>query len=332
MMELQLVGEVIEEESHQRIAVTLADVRDILSELDGKDTQEAKLQISAINTVSRALNCAPDDLPVDPARLRQILANISPAMAGLTKSSWTSVRSRVLRALQRAEVPVMSSRRTKPLSGDWAPLYRALFTNGKQAALGRFIGYLSDHGVCPADVSDGHIQRFAGELDTSSLRGRPTAIVRAAIRSWNAAVTGVSGWPQCLLTPAEPGREGYVIAAKDLPASFQSSLADYLAFLANPPDDDDAPPRALRATTLSLREFQFRQMASALVHSGVAVDAITSISALARRENVNTICDFFVERSGRPDCVQLNASSACCARSPFTSWRTGAWQIGSAGG
>ena len=54
----------------------------------------------------------------------------------------------------------------------------------------------------------------------------------------------------------------------------------------------------------SPREFQFRQMASALVHKGVAIEKITNISALARRENVDLICDFFIERrrSGRTAC------------------------------
>ena len=61
----------------------------------------------------------------------------------------------------------------------------------------------------------------------------------------------------------------------------------------------------LRPVTLRLREFQFRQMASALVHRGVAIAAIPSIGALTTRENVNTICDFFAERSGRAGCSQL---------------------------
>jgi integrase len=310
MIELQVMeGEaldVVETKRRRRVAVTLADVRDRLTEIDGKDTKEAKLRISAINTVARALNCAPDDLPVDPARLRPMLAGISPAMAGLTRGSWSSVRSRILRALQRTDVQVMSGRRTKPLSDQWAPLYRALFSNGKQAALGRFIGYLSDHSISPADVSDGYIKRFAAELNASSLRGLPTVIVRAAIHSWNNAVKEVPGWPQGLLTVPASGREGYVFPAASFSASFQKSLSDYLAFLANPPEDDDAPPRGLRPTTLSRREFQFGQMASALVHRGVAIEAITSITTLASQENVDTICEFFIERAGRPDCVQLN--------------------------
>jgi integrase len=283
--------------------MTLADVRDILAKLV---SPEAKLQISAINTVARASACAPDDLPADPARLRKHLTTISPAMAGLTRASWSSVRSRIASALQRAEVQVMPGRRTEPLSEDWAKLYRALLKNGRQAALGRLIAYLSNSGVSPDEVSDGHITRFAWELDTTSLRGRPVPIVRAAIRGWNAAVKGVPGWPQHPLTLPEVRREGYVLPPQCFPQSFQKSLTAYLAFLANPPDDDDAPLNGLRPATLALRDFQIRQMASALVHRGVAIEKICNVSTLARRENVDLICDFFIERRGRADCVQLN--------------------------
>src|SRR4051812_22773396 len=249
------------ENAQQHAAITLADVRDILVKLV---SPEAKLQISAINTVARASACAPDDLPADPARLRQHLTTISPAMAGVTKGSWSSVRSRIASALQRAEVQVMPGRRTQPLSEDWAKLYRALIKNGRQAALGRLIGYLSDRGVSPDEVSDGHVTRFTWELDTTSLRGRPVPITRAAIRGWNSAVEGIPGWPQQQLTLPEIRREGYVLPAQSFPASFQKSLTAYLAFLANPPDDDDAPINGLRPATLVLREFQMRQMASAL--------------------------------------------------------------------
>jgi hypothetical protein len=84
-----------------------------------------------------------------------------------------------------------------------------------------------------------------------------------------------------------------VLPAEQFCPSFQKSLSDYLSYLADPPDDDDdAPPRALRPVTLKLREFQFRQMASALVHRGIPVESITSIGVLAERENVDPICDF----------------------------------------
>ena len=157
--------------------------------------------------------------------------------------------------------------------------------------------YLSDRGIAPADVSDDVIGRFARELNDTSLRGRPTSIARGAIRGWNVAVYGVPSWPQQRLTLPDRHREGYVLAAQSFSPAFQSSLADYIAFLTDPPEEDDAPFRGLRPNTLALREFQFRQMASALVHQGVPIEDITSIGVLAQRESVDMICDFFLARN-----------------------------------
>jgi integrase len=227
-------------------------------------------------------------------------------MAGLTKGSWMSVRSRILKALQCADVDVMAGRRTKPLSEDWVSLYQVIPEGGGwKASLGRFIGYLSDLGVAPADVSDRLIERFADELDRGSLRGRPKIIVSAAIRGWNTAVDRVPGWPLQRLTAAERPQVGYVLKADKFSPAFQASLADYMAFLTDPPDEVDAPFKGLKPSTLRIREFQFRQLASALLHRGVSVADITDISLLARRDNVDLICEFFIAHHGRPDSVQL---------------------------
>ena len=98
-----------------------------------------------------------------------------------------------------------------------------------------------------------------------------------------------------------------MLSADKFPASFQQSLTGYLAYLADPPEDDEAPFRGLRPTTLKQREFQFRQMASALVHRGVPPAEITAITKLLERESVDKICDFFTERrsGGGPPNGQL---------------------------
>lgn len=207
-------------------------------------------------------------------------------MARLTRGSWSSVRSRVLKALQRAEVPVIEGRRTKHLSPAWNELYEALTRDGRKAALGRFIGWLSDHDVFPHEVSDEIVERFCHELGTCSLRGRPNAIVRGAIRSWNAAVAFVPGWPQEKLILPEIERSGFVLPAQSFTPAFQKSLTDYIAYLADPPEDDEALIRGLRPATLVRAEFQFRMIASAVVNRGAPIHAITSLADLATTDKL----------------------------------------------
>jgi hypothetical protein len=106
--------------------------------------------------------------------------------------------------------------------------------------------------------------------------------------------------------PRKAACRPYVLPAESFPASFRSSLTQHIAYLADPPEDDDAPLKGLRPTTLRLREFQFRQMASALVHRGVSSEEIATIGALAQRENVDLICDSFIERGRDNPTVRWN--------------------------
>ena len=203
----------------------------------------------------------------------------------------------------------MSGQRREPLSDEWAALYARVpddHGNGWKASLGRLISYCSDNDYLPDVVCDRLIERFECTLKATSLRGRPNDIVRGAIRGWNAAVDRIPGWPQQRLTLREIRRQGYVLPAEELHVEFQKSLTDYLAFLADPPvDDDDAPVRGLRPTTIKQREFQLRQIASALVHMGVEVSTIRSVGGLVSRENVNLTCAFFEQHHGRPGSEQI---------------------------
>ncbi len=160
---------------------TLADVRNMLTAMADAPPDTA-LMLSAINTIARTLGCAPDDISADPATLRVALGKISPAMAGLTKGSWASTKSRVLKALQVAKINVAPGRRVAPLSDGWATLYKSLPDNTWKAALGRLMSYCSERVYPPEAVCDAVVERFERELKETSLRGRPNDIIRGAIR------------------------------------------------------------------------------------------------------------------------------------------------------
>jgi hypothetical protein len=123
------------------------------------------------------------------------------------------------------------------------------------------IGYFSDRAVLPGSVCDGDVERFAWELETFSLRGRPTDIVHGAIRGWNAAVEQIPGWPSRPLTLPSRERRGYVLAAEDLSAAFRSSLAEYMVFLADPPDETMRHSKAC-----ALQRLSFESSSSAKWH------------------------------------------------------------------
>lgn len=276
---------------------------DAMSKADGKDRT---LYISAINSVAKAFGGSPADLPSDPAELRRKLTTMSAAMAGMTKGSWSSVRSRLLAALRDTNVPVMRGRRAGHLAPAWAALYAKAPIRQRKARLSRFFGFCSAQGYSPEDVCDGMIERFHAALETTSLRGSPNDISRAAARGWNEAARTIEGWPNIILTEYRPERGGYVLDLDAFLPSFQASVAAYLEYLRDPPEDDDtAPTRGLKPTTLEMREFNIRQIASALVHSGIGVERLRTIADLPSREFMDLVCEFFARRLGRPDATQI---------------------------
>ena len=276
---------------------TLGQVRDALASGEDANSQRIRLLTSAINTVAKASRCSPEDIPAHPGELRVYLRELSPAMVGLSKSSWSSVRSRVLRALRLTHVTVFPSRRGQPLVPAWAGLYEALPDNSCKRGLSRFISYLSLSGIGPEEVDDAIVGRYFEELQETSVRVLPRGQVRAAVRGWNTAVTTIADWPQRELSDIPVDRKAYVLPTTSFPLSFQQSLFDYIDFLTHPPEeDDDAPLHPLKRQTLQLREFQFRQMASVLVHRGVPATELNDIGDLARREHIGRMAEFFAER------------------------------------
>jgi integrase len=96
-------------------------------------------------------------------------------------------------------------------------------------------------------------------------------------------------------------REPYALLLGSFPASFQADVALWRERMAKPdPLDEEAPARALRPATIESRIYNFRQFASALVHTGhLPIEAITSLSVLFQPEACKAALRFFLERAGR---------------------------------
>ena len=83
--------------------------------------------------------------------------------------------------------------------------------------------------------------------------------------------------------------------------------------MANPdPLDEEAPARALRPATIEHRIYNFRQFASALVHTGhLPVEEITSLSVLFQPEAFKAALRFFLDRSGRRPSACTTSPGPC---------------------
>jgi hypothetical protein len=178
---------------------------------------------SALRTVCRVLGYSPHELPADTALLGRLIRKAMPAAAGVSPSRWTNARSLLQAALKRSGLAIMPGRRLHPLAPAWAALAATLPNRYDRAMLSRLMRWASAEGIDPEHLDQAAMDRFGTALMQDSLHQNPRDCWRRTVVAWNAAVEGVSGWPQLRFVPP-PGPERYVLALEAFPASFQADV------------------------------------------------------------------------------------------------------------
>ena len=236
---------------------------------------------SGIRTVCTVLGYSPHELPADTALLGRLIRKAMPAAAGVSPSRWANARSLLLAALKRSGLAIMPGRRLHPLAPAWAALAATL--PGRRAMLSRLMRWASAEGIDPEHLDQAAMDRFGTALMQDSFHQNPRDCWRRTVVAWNAAVEGVSGWPQQRLTPP-PGRERYVLALEAFPAAFQADAQAWLDRLAGKAGLDAGPIKPLRPATIDKWRFALRQLGSALVASGRDIATITRLEDLVTLE------------------------------------------------
>ena len=74
---------------------------------------------SALRSVGRALGRRLEEIPASPRQLRERLAILTPAMAGVSLGRWNNIVSLTRGALKRSGLATIAGRSTAPMSPDW---------------------------------------------------------------------------------------------------------------------------------------------------------------------------------------------------------------------
>jgi integrase len=277
----------------------------------------------AINTFCTGLGVAPIDVPADARSIRDHLDGLSPAMLSLTSESFSNIRSILRRVLSLTGKTAHRRRvRGQPLSASWATLYGRLESRDAKAGMGTFISFCSAEGYDPADVGEQHLAQFIHLLEEGSLQASWRKPVKSAVREWNKATKTVAGWPATELHTPWGKREVITLPMEALPPAYQGSIEEYLAYLENPPfDNDDAPLHGLRPETIISKRFALRYMGSVLLRAGTLPEQLISVDDLVADGALDTILSFFEptgDGAGRVTCLQMAMHLHSIAKSQKT--------------
>lgn len=280
------------------VCVTLADVMARIKINSDIPLRQRREMLSALHTVARLLNTAPSAIPAQPGVLRQCLAAVSPAAAGISHGRWNNVRSLTLAALKLAGVRTLRGCTREVLTPDWEALRACLPDAKARYGLSRFMSVCSERQIAPGAVDAAVFAQLQQALETDSLTKAPHTVYRTACVLWNRAAQTIVTWPT-LTVPVPSGSRRYARDWTDFPASF---CADANAFLDQPGNQDllaDDYVPSTKPSTMHMRRKQILQIATALAAAGVPVQDITALAVMVEVANAKLALRFFLDRAGK---------------------------------
>jgi len=253
---------------------------------------------SAIKSIGQWLGSDLTAMPAHPQYLRERLAKLHPAAAGVSRKRLQNVRSAVAFALERYD---LGGRRSylAPLSPAAQALHDRLPDKYFRCRLSRLLHFISAQGIEPEQMTDAASQAFLAALERHSAIKDPRTTHQDACRAWNNACAQVPGWPDLQLT-VPSYQDTYGLRWSDFPASLEAAVD---AYFADPIDDgdffaDNGRLKPLAPRTVATQKDHLRCTASALVRTGHDPAAIVSLAYLVRPAHVRQALTFFLDRNG----------------------------------
>ncbi|MDR3418348.1 MAG: site-specific integrase [Nevskia sp.] len=274
---------------------TLATLRDQIRADPALPPRRRQDLLSALNTVSRALGRPIGDIPAHPDFLRRHLAGLTPVAAGVSAGRLANVHSLLQAALELGGLAQMPGRYVEPMVPEWEAIFRLLPTSQHRFGLSRFCHDCSRRHIPPDQVTDAVMTDFAQDLE-ASLVDHPHAVHRLACRLWNRAAETIPAWPkQRLQVPSYT--DTYAIPWEDLPPTLRTDCEAYLARLAGSDPLEALDFRPLRPSSIRTRKRQLGELVSAMLHNGVAAEALQSLADVVQLDRVKAGLRFLLERN-----------------------------------
>ncbi len=267
-------------------APSMADVLDRLDGVAGLSPTWLRDLKSAIRSIARLIGRRPEELPANINWLHIRLRRVQPAEHDLSKKRFANIKSDALKALEMTGCSRERSDWLREPTPAWQTLFERIIDKHDQWKLTQLAQYCSALGIEPTDVTDQHIVGLQRALTEESFINRPEHVAINAAKTWNRLRQEIEGWPDIELSRPPLMREPWTLPLETFSQSFQDDVARWIERLRTPdPLNASGPLKPVRPSTLKHRRFQIRELASALVHTGHSIDAITSLATLVELGN-----------------------------------------------
>jgi len=263
--------------------LTLADVIESISRLEGLAESRRRDLRSAVSSVARLLGLSTDDIVVNVPDLRRGIASLHHVPARITRKRLTNIKSDFKSALElvRALPPCHPD---VPLSEAWKT-FLSLGQKSHQAGfLARLSRYCAATGLEPEEVDDNVMEAFQAYLDARLITSDPANICRQSRYKFNAILRD-NGLP---IPPLTTRQERHRNLPLDVyPVGFREDL-DGLVAKREAEDDWDEEGYGQPQSPITIRNLKarIRQALDAAISAGRSQDDFQSLADLANLETV----------------------------------------------
>lgn len=241
--------------------------------------------LSAFSRIGEYAQRPLPDIPLEPAKLRAILALIRPAKVGITPKTFANVRANLTAALRHvgALPPALPK---APLTPPWEAFLEPVRSEYHQLALNRFMNFCGLHGIEPQNVDADTVHAYRSHLEGWLLANEPQKAVNEICKAWNVVASRHDG-PYAKLVFPERERRHVSAPLSIYPSTLQSEIDQYLDRLSHADIfAEDGPDKALRPVSIRNVRLHIRQFLGALVESGLQAEDFMSLRAVTTEANI----------------------------------------------
>lgn len=249
---------------------------------------------SSIRRLCGALDIALAEAPAAFWFLRERLAQVHPAQAGIKPHRWQTIQSDVAFALKRIGLTPNQPKPKVPLSAEWTELQLHLKEFGHaQWGLSRLARYCDGRSITPAAVDDAVMADFLSYLRTQTLKTKPERAHRDVCVLWNRLAEAAEELALQQVTLLD-NRRTYSPDWEAVPLSLRQEIEGWLAAMSEEVDllSETGPLRPLRPASVASYRYALRQAIAGLMHSGRPLSEITSLAMLVEPKAVEAALEF----------------------------------------
>jgi hypothetical protein len=281
-------------------ARTLADIQRSISERLELGNRQRSQVVSAINTFCKVVGCRPELIPESVIAVRDLMASANPGHAGIQRSTWRNVKSKVMLALRLTGHPVMSGRCKTPCSPAWRSLLDRLPPKPHRLQLTPLTRWCCENQIEPEDFDQERSELFRQDMERRHPKKSRHKIYLRAVKMWNSCRKEFPEfWPPTSIAPRF-NFDRYSFAWSEMSPSFRADTEAMLAEATKPPLRRRAAYKGIKPSTAKQRRYTALRVASAICRArGLDPSAIRTLGDICDPLALEDALDFLETRSGQ---------------------------------